>query len=456
MKKIKAIAIAAALVTMQGVMAQEKTECEIKFENFREQAVVKKDIVAAEPLLKDIVKQCPKFDSEIYLIGEGLYNIKIESSRTPEAKKESIDALLSHYADYEKNFPGNGSVVRKALLMKKESLADDAEVYKMLDSFFTAHRDKFTDYDGLQEYFMLYLKQYESEDKSVSQKDFVKKYGDIAAQVAYAQSLNRQRKSALLQKQEAEPLTVLEKQEITDADTRIDALEAVKDNINMLASKHFSQEILEEHFAGELEKRKGDIQWMEAVAKVMYDNKYYRSPLLLETAEAVHAKRNDAESAYMLGETLLKSGNTPKALSLFQEAAVKTQNKTEKSELYYKLASIYRNSDRAQAKKFALMAADINEGYGKPYLFLAEMYASAGNECGLNEFQRNALLFKSMEMLNKAEAAEPKYKPTVAAMNKEYQKRLPDKKAAKAAGYSKGDQLTYGCWINETVTLPKL
>ena len=90
-------------------------------------------------------------------------------------------------------------------------------------------------------------------------------------------------------------------------------------------------------------------------------------------------------------------------------------------------------------------------------MFLAEMYSSVINgECGMADFDRKALLWLAIETVKKAETAEPKYKPTAEAMIKNYQKSLPDKKEVKAAGKRKGDRITYGCWINETVTVPNI
>jgi hypothetical protein len=41
-------------------------------------------------------------------------------------------------------------------------------------------------------------------------------------------------------------------------------------------------------------------------------------------------------------------------------------------------------------------------------------------------------------------------------MVEQYNKRLPSKADMSAAGKKKGDKITYGCWINETVTIPNI
>lgn len=84
------------------------------------------------------------------------------------------------------------------------------------------------------------------------------------------------------------------------------------------------------------------------------------------------------------------------------------------------------------------------------------MYSSVSSECDVNAFDRKALLWLAIETVKKAEVAEPKYKATVESLIKSYEKRLPTKSEAKAAGKKKGDQIVYGCWINETVTVPNI
>lgn len=430
-------------------------KCEEQFKVYEEK-VKARSYTDAENLLVALKKDCPKYDTKIYTHGEVIYKYKLEASRTPEDKQASIDSLMVLYADYEKSFPGNGSVIRKALLLKEQELADDAEVYKILDSFFTTHKKKFVDYDALQIYFTLYLKQYESKDKVISQKEFVEKYAAIAAQVAFAQNKFAAEKAALLEKQETQMLTDEEKRLLADADPAIDALDAVADNINIMASKHFSCEILSEYYSKIYVDHKEDAEWLGAVADVMYSNKCYDNDVLYDIAVAAHKMRPTAQSTYRLGKIELKRGNVKEAVYYFEKSAEMETDKRQQADLYYEIASVYRNIDKASAKNYALKAAEANPKFGKPYLMLAEMYSSVTGECGLNDFQRKALLFLSIETIKKAEAAEPKYKPTVAALTERYSKELPSKSEAKDAGYRKGDEVVYKCWINETVKLPKL
>ncbi len=134
------------------------------------------------------------------------------------------------------------------------------------------------------------------------------------------------------------------------------------------------------------------------------------------------------------------------------------QNPERKSDIYYHIASSARNSDKGVTKKYIQKAIDLNPKNGQAYLMLSEMYATvpANDECGLNNFERKTLNYLAIDAAKKAEVAEPKYKAAVEAAVKRYEKNLPTKEEAKVMGKRKGDDVTFGCWINEKVTLPKL
>lgn len=458
MKILRAFAVTVMLACPAlSALAQEvKDKCEESFTAY--EAVIKDyHYTEAEPMYIKLVKDCPRYDAKVYTYGEKLYKVKLESAQNADEKKAALDSIMNLYAAYEKNFPGNGSVVRKALLMKEQKLAKDDEVYKMLDGFYTSNKQKFTDYDALQEYFMLYLAQYEAKDKGVNQEQFVNKYADVAAHIAYVQANLTKQKTELLLKKETEPLTDEEKIALQDAGVNTESLNAVKDNISIMASKHFSCEILSEYYAKDFEKNKDNTAWLEAVANVMYDNKCYRSDILNKAATIIYEQRHDAASAYRMGEIMLKSAKPDQAIRYFEESAVKEEVSQVKAKRYYDIAVIYRNSNKAKAKEYARRAAIADKEWGTPYLFIAEMLSSVTtNDCGMNEFQRKALLFLASDYAQKAAAAEVKYQPTAEALVKQYSERYPTKAEAKDAGYKKGGELQYGCWINETVKIPKL
>ncbi|MES2487993.1 MAG: hypothetical protein V4581_18850, partial [Bacteroidota bacterium] len=307
-------------------------------------------------------------------------------------------------------------------------------------------------------YFNLYLAQYAKGDKGITQDQFIQKFGDIAGQAAYAKAQAEEKRTALLKKQETEILEDDEKQFVADAPTTISAFTAVSENMVKQSSKHFTCDKLEAFYSAQYDKKKADSAWLRGMVTVLSNSKCTSSPTLYSGAKELYTQKPTKEWAMLLGNLSLKKANKTEAVGYFEKAAGFASDSLEKADVYLTLASTMRNGDKAASKKYALKAAELNPKSGKPYLQLAEMYvsASSGKDCQMSDFDKKALYWLAIETVKKAEIAEPKYKPTVEGLLKRYQPLAPTKADAKAAKKSKGDVVTYGCWINETVTVPKL
>jgi hypothetical protein len=364
--------------------------------------------------------------------------------------------LIDVYTEYNKYYPKSEATVKKAMLLYQNKLASDEEVYALLDTAFTNNNEFFTDYNAIETYFVLYVNKYKEGKENISADSFVEKYGAVSAQARKAAESIKQQMQALLKKQEADPLTNNEKLLLINYETAVETLGAVGENIDGLASKHLSCKKLEDYYTKEFEANASNTSWLEAMVNTMLNNRCSNAAILEQGAVALHKLQPTTESAFNLGAVYQKKNDIKKAVAYFEESAQLETNQKKKADLYYRIASVFRGSDRAAAKKYALMAAQHNPTAGRPYILLAELYSSASKECGLTPFEQKALLWLAIDTVKKAEAAEAKYKPTVASMIKSYTERLPSKEEIKGAGKRKGDKITYGCWINETVTIPNL
>jgi hypothetical protein len=442
-----------------NILGQGSVDCEAAFKAF-EQKITEGNYNGLSVQLADILKDCPKFSEKVYIYGVRVLKANITSENNPELKSQYVSDLVSLYDLYEKNFPVNNFAagMRKAMLLKNNGLATEEEAFKLLDASFARNKEAFTDYEALQEYFILFQKRYEQGNKQITDAQFVEKYGEVAGQVMKAkEEVVAERERIAAKQQNKEQLTPDEKFYIMDTEFSADALDGVLDNISLLADKHFNCQKLEAYYGEKLEANNKNISWLESMVNVMYNNKCYNAPSLYKAALSLHKVKPSSKSAERLANIELKLGNTEKAIAYFDESAEMEESAIKKSNIYLRVATIVRNIDKAKTKQYITKAADLNPKSGQPYLMLAEMYSSVTpGECKLTEFERKALLWLAIDTLKKAEMAEPKYKSTVEAMGKSYGKRLPTKAEAKEAKKDKGDKIAYGCWINETVTVPKL
>lgn len=451
MKILGILFVCAFGLTLQ---AQVAYKCEDNFKVF-EGKVVTQEYSEAYAFLPELRKSCPKINSKLYSYGEKILNYLIEIAPTAEERLVAVDDLVKLYGEQEKNFPGTGGDIKKTQLQLENTLISEKDALKALDLSFTKNRQAFTDFNALETYFNLFLKEYKS-GKGITDEQYIEKFGEITGQIVYAQNKLAADKEALMLKKETEILTDEEKQFLADSKSNYDAFDAVSDNISVASRDYLSCDKMEAYYSSRFEENKANIVWLEAMVSALYGKKCYNSLVMNKGAIAINTLKPTKESAYRLGYLSLKKNNNADAVKYLEQAASLEMVPEKRGDIYYEIASAFNYSDKAEAKKYALKAAEFNTKSGKPYLLLAEMYGTVAKECEMTDFDRKALGWLAIDAVKKAEKAEPKYKATAAKLVERYAAKLPTKADAKAAGKRKGDTVTYGCWINEKITVPNL
>jgi tetratricopeptide (TPR) repeat protein len=236
----------------------------------------------------------------------------------------------------------------------------------------------------------------------------------------------------------------------------MDSFTAVEENADILARRHFNCDKLEAFYSANFEANKTSAKWLENAVNTLYKTRCGNSATLQKSVIAWHEVAPNPRSAMYMGLMAQRKNNITDAVKYFDQAAKLETMADKKAEMYYNAATLLRQSDKSMAKDYAMKAAQLNTKSGRPYVFLAEMYSTAGKECQMTDLERKALVWLAAETLKKAELAEPKYKATADAMMVNLNKKAPVKADLKAAGKKSGQKITYGCWINETITIPNL
>ncbi len=450
--KTKTLSVLFAGLLALAVSAQE-FKCEDNFKGF-ETSVKTHDYSTAYALLAGLRKSCPKYDVRQYSLGETVLRYNMDAARTEADSSLYTTALLAFYDEWERNFPGKSGVQKKALFLKEKALAGDDEVFKLLDAAFAANKNSFTNYEALELYYNLYLERYKSGNKGITQDQFIQKFGDMAGQAAYAKGQLQLEQQHILTKKETQPLDERETEFLKYAPQTISAFDAVSDNMIKQSARLVDCARLDAYYAGLYEKNKADKGWLWAMVTVLSGAKCNKLATLYNGAEALYKMEPSLATALLMGNLSLKK-DANQAAAYFEKALTLEADPVSKSKICLTLANTLRNADRAAAKKYLLQAAGYNPKDGSPYIQLAEMYIAAQG-CPLTPFEKKALNWLAIETAKKAEAVEPKFKPAVARLVEGYEKNVPTKADLKAAKKDKGDTITFGCWINETITIPKV
>jgi tetratricopeptide (TPR) repeat protein len=455
MKLFKAVLFVSALAT--GTLASAQgAKCKESLEVFKK-TVVNAAYNDAALMIPDLQKNCAKADEAFYSYGDKVFQYRIESARSEQDKKKVVEAAMAFYDAQLKNFPSSDAEIKKALLMEAQKAGDDKQMFSLLDHAYTVNKASFTDYRALDLYFRLYFAKFSIKENNIAPEVFLQKYVDVLGQINEAREGISVKRAAYLKKKEEQIIEPAEQMYLNDTQYSEKSLDAVADNISKQVLPLVDCAGLEAFYGPKFKNNVESVAWISGMVKALKAAGCTKTDLYFNGVSALYKLRPSYDAAYQLAQAWQKKGKIAEAIVYYEEAVKLQPNPVRKAELYMVVAELYRAGDKAKAKEYALKAASANPKTGMPYLFIAEQYMSlTAGDCGLGEFDRKALVWVAIATLKKAEAAEPRFSATVASMEKEYSKRIPTKKEAKAAKRSKDDVITYGCWINETVTLPKL
>ena len=144
------------------------------------------------------------------------------------------------------------------------------------------------------------------------------------------------------------------------------------------------------------------------------------------------------------------------AVSYFAKAIEKSESADDKASYYFgKAAAQSVMGQFSAARTNAQQAASLRPNWGEPYMLIGSMYADNAGKCGENDFERKAVYWAAIEQFAKAKRVDSSVASKADKAIAAYSKLTPDKTLTFTYGYLDKSSYTIGCWINETVSIPK-
>lgn len=383
------------------------------------QFIAKKEYAKAFDLWNDLKKSCQKSSEKIYLLGSKVLQYNIEVASSAEDKDKTVRELISLYDLYDKNFPENqnGNFEKRAMSFYDNKVGTNDEIYNYLDQAFNLQKNTFTNPQAIYTYFDLFYNKYKLDKKNVSIEKLISKYIDVFMLI----EANNQKYSF-----------------------KTGEYDLVIQGINSLMNDVLTCDNLMPYAKQYYSINKNNSEWL-SVAAATFFAKCENSPMFGSIALELHKVKPTSKSAFYLGSYNLNTSNQDKAIEYFTESASLATDKLEKANTCYTIASIVSLSDKAKSKEMTLTAIENNPSNGAYYIFLANLYANAANECATNENEKRAIYKLASNTVLKAAQVEPRLKQTADSRSKEYLKNVVfDAK-------TKQKPVKLGCWINQTV-----
>ncbi|HEU4496270.1 MAG TPA: hypothetical protein VFR70_04395 [Flavobacterium sp.] len=412
--------------------------------------------LAYKPWL-ELKNKCPKFDESVYLIGEKILSQKIEQANASDAKNEMIAELARLYDEHDKNFPNNGrgSQISKALLLYLNKNGTEDEIYSFLNTAFKTQYQQFNSPIALNVYSELIAGQMQSGAGKMTAEQALEKLDLVSEKVQAESAVAEKSSENLALKSQSATLTADEKRILSDLKARLEELKLVAENVNGRIGLIAGCKEIESYYQKDFDKNKENALWLERAASRMGSKKCV-SEFYVKLASQLHAVSPSSKSAKAMAAISRTARNSKQSAAYYEEAAALETDSKKKAEIYYSLATTYGYTNKPKAREAALKALAIEPSMGKAYTFISQLYANSANDCGADEFEKKAVYWLAAANAKKAGIVQPKLKQSADALEAEFLKMAPSKQEVASARKKTGQQIAIACWINESVSIPKM
>ena len=450
------------IFTAGQIMAQDNQECLQNLSIFAESAKVKNFEAAYEPWLS-VKNQCPTINRAIYTYGERILKDRLEKA-TPENKPAATAELMDLYDSWLVHFPSTKGVNKvgdilssKAQTMIDYNIGTPKEVYQTFDKAFTQDPASFTNPKSLYNYFKVLHERYKAGDTEVSTKLLFEKYEEVSEKFEVEQTSLAKKLDVLLNKEEGgEALTTRDLKRRRVYDVNSNAIGIFISNLDAIIAQEASCENLIPLYQSSFEENKNDPVWLNRAAGRMKSKECSDDPLFVTIVEALHSLKPSADSAYYLGILNDKRGNNNEALRYYEESISLESDPYKKAKTLYKIALEFKARGRkSTARSYAQKALKLQPSLGKAHLMISNLYASSANDCGNTQFEKRAVYWLAAQSARRAAVVDASIKKAAIKTAVSYEGRAPSKTDIFTEG-REGTTVTFSCWINGSVKVPKL
>lgn len=220
-----------------------------------------------------------------------------------------------------------------------------------------------------------------------------------------------------------------------------------------IESRCVTCEDLQKLYAPKIEQHRTDLAYINLVLSTLRQLKCTGEEVYLTASEAAYTLTPTARLAAECGRLCYQRGKIEESITYFDEAAMLAPNPADKAEYCYRAARVlFQDKQWKRAKQYALKSISLDKDEGKPYILIAQMYASNPNWCKEATLNQ-CTYFAVIDKLQKAQSVDTSTADEATQLINTYQKHIPTEKALAGLGLKKGNAVILGGWINETIIL---
>ncbi|EAR00516.1 hypothetical protein FB2170_08424 [Maribacter sp. HTCC2170] len=441
-------------IGVSNAQAQNQ-ECMTNLSIYVEHAKVKNYEAAYTPW-KMVYDNCPDINWANFAYGERILKDRVKNSSGAD-KDANIQDLLSLYENSGKYFPKKAPLadvlIDQVLLKYNEKMIENPEIYDLLSRAFKEDLENFKNPRALYLYFSSLVDLHKAGSKELQEVFDV--YDDVTEKIEDENIKLTDRISQLLPKEEAGTLTSKEKKRLKAATTNSKSFGKIAGSIDTKLGDLADCGNLIPLYQKSFDAKKGDLTWVKRAVGRMFAKECTDDPLFSKMVE-VQAELDPSADVYVyLGTLKNKKGDTKGAVADFNKALELETDARKRSNIAYKVATIYRRGSKSTARSYAQKAINANPSNGKAYLLIASLYASSANQCGTTPFEKRAIYWRAAEMARKAGRVDPSLSGRANQSAASYSAKAPSKTDIFNSGMA-GKTVSFKCWVGGSVKVPNL
>jgi tetratricopeptide (TPR) repeat protein len=175
--------------------------------------------------------------------------------------------------------------------------------------------------------------------------------------------------------------------------------------------------------------------------------------LFMEVATAKYNEAPNARLAHILARKLQQSDNVAKAADFYQKAIEGAETDSIKAQYNYDFATLYSsNKQFARARQLAQEAARLQPRWGKPLIFIGDLYAASYSQCG-SGIEAQSVYWAAVDKYQRAKSIDSGVTEEANTKINKYSSYFPLKENLFFAGITPGSSYSVGCWIGESTTV---
>ncbi len=401
----------------------------------------------ALPYWRFVMDNAPKARKTPYIDGWNMYEDLAEATTNEATKKAYIDSMLMMYDKRMEYFGQEGEMSAWKALKVKKHLPDNKELYNELVQASVDISQEDAPYYVLLDY--LKIKRTEQIIDGKIQKEGAEKVLEEYSKLSDIVDHNVEQEHKYAEKYEK-------------TQTKMDVIaEEMEGYIDILNEPKDCSGIIAK-YEPLYRSNSNDLKTVKRVIGKLSKGRCKSQSLYGELTNKLFELQPTASGARRIATGYYKSGNTDQAIKYFLQAVELETNNSNKAKIYMNLATMERLKVKSltvsvarKAREYARKAAELQPGWGKPYIFIGNLYASSGKLCGSGTgWESQRVSWAATDMWLKAKDIDPDVTSEVNKSIAKYSQFYPTtQEGFMRNGIKNGDRIPLNdCWIGGATT----